>query len=71
VKIKTFRLIGNTWVKPINQIKFCQFATASINCGQLQTVLFKDGLYRKAPLNCSTFRNVWVNYTVRVLSKFG
>jgi len=50
VKTKTFRLIGNTWVKPISQIKFCQFATVSFNCGQYQTVLFKDGLYRKAPL---------------------
>jgi len=30
--------------------KFYQFVTASFNCGQLQTVLFKDGLYRKAPL---------------------
>jgi len=37
-------------VKSITQIKFCQFAPASINCGQLQTVLFKGGLYRKAPL---------------------
>jgi len=49
VKTKTFTLIGDTWVKSISQIKFCQFATASINCGQLQTV-FKDGLYRKALL---------------------
>jgi len=48
-------------VKFINQIKFCQFATASLNCGQLETVLFKDGLYRKLHLNFSTFRNVWVN----------
>jgi len=31
-------------VKSISQIKFCQFATASINGGQLQTVFFKDGL---------------------------
>jgi len=61
VKTKAFRLIGNTWVKSISQIKFCQFATASFNCGQLQLVLFKDRLYRKAPLNFSTFRNVWVN----------
>jgi len=37
-------------VKSISQIKFCQFATALFNCGQHQTVLFKDGLYRKAPL---------------------
>jgi len=36
-------------VKSISQIKFCQFATASFNCGQLQTVLFKDVLYGKAP----------------------
>jgi len=50
VKTKTFRLIGNTWVKSISQITFCQFATASINCGQLQTVFFKDGLHRKSPL---------------------
>jgi len=50
VKTKTFRLIGNTWVKSISQMKFCQFATASFNCGQLQTVLFQNGLYRKAPL---------------------
>jgi len=50
VKTKTFRLIGNTWVKSISEIKFCQFATASFNCGQLQTILFKDGLYGKAPL---------------------
>jgi len=50
VKTKTFRLIGHTWVKSISQIKFCQFATASFNCGQLHTVLFKDGLCRKAPL---------------------
>jgi len=50
VKIKTFRLIGNSWVKSISQIKLFQSATASINCGQLQTVLFKDGLYMKAPL---------------------
>jgi len=47
---KTFRLIGKTWVKSISQIKFCQFATASFNCGQLQTILFKDRLYGKAPL---------------------
>jgi len=53
VKTKTFRLIGNTRVKSINQIKFCQFATASFNGGQHQTVLFKDGLCRKAPLNFS------------------
>jgi len=50
VKTKTFRLIGNTWEMSISQIKFCQFSTASFNCGQLQTVLFKDGLYRKVPL---------------------
>jgi len=50
VKTKTFRLIGNTWMKSISQIKFCLFATASFKCGQLQTVLFKDGLYRKPPL---------------------
>jgi len=37
-------------VKSISQTKFCQFATDSFNCGQLQTVLFKDGLYREAPL---------------------
>ena len=60
--VKTKTLIGNTWVKSISQIKFCQFATASFNCGQLQTILFKDGLYRKAPVNFSTFRNVWMNY---------
>jgi len=47
---KTFRLIGKTWVKSISQIKFCQFATASFNCGQLQTILLKDRLYGKAPL---------------------
>jgi len=50
VKTKTFSLIGNTWVKPISQIKFCHFVTASFNCVQLQIILFKDGLYRKAPL---------------------
>jgi len=50
VKTKTFRSTGNTWVKFISQIKFCQLAAASLNCGQLQAVLFKDGLYRKAPL---------------------
>jgi len=49
-------------VKSISQIKFWQFATASFNCGQLQTILFIDGLYRKAPSNFSTFRNVWVNH---------
>jgi len=37
-------------VKSISQIKFWQFATASFNCGQLQTVLFKAGLYGIAPL---------------------
>jgi len=31
-------------------MKFRQFATASFNCGQLQTVLFKAKLYRIAPL---------------------
>jgi len=46
VKTKVFGLIGKTWVKSISQIKFCQFATAPFNCGQFQTVLFKDGLYR-------------------------
>jgi len=51
VKTKTFRLNGNTWVKSFSQIKFCQFTTASLNCGQLPAVLFKDGLYRKASLN--------------------
>jgi len=50
VKTKTMRYSGNTWVKSISQIKFCQFATASFNCGHLQTILFKDGLYRKASL---------------------
>jgi len=50
VKTKTFRFFGNTLVKSISQIKFCQFATGSFNCGQLQTFLFKDGLFRKAPL---------------------
>jgi len=50
VKTKTFRLAGNAWVKSISQTKFCQFATTPFNCGQLQTVLFKDGLCRKAPL---------------------
>jgi len=33
VKTETLRLIENTWVKSISQIKFCQFATASFNCG--------------------------------------
>jgi len=37
-------------VKSINQVKFWQFATASFNCGQLQTVLFKAGLYGIATL---------------------
>jgi len=37
-------------LKSISQITLCQFATALFNCGQLQTVLVKDGLYRKAPL---------------------
>jgi len=50
VKTKTFRLIVNTWVKSMSQIKFWPFATASFDCGQLQTVLFKDGLYRIAAL---------------------
>jgi len=44
VKTKKFRLIGNTWVQSISQIEFFRFATASFNCGQLQTVLFKDEL---------------------------
>jgi len=35
-------------MKSISQIKFWLFATASFNCGQLQTV--KVGLYRIAPL---------------------
>jgi len=34
----------------MSQIKFWPFATASFDCGQLQTVLFKDGLYRIAAL---------------------
>jgi len=51
VRTETFKLIGNTWEKSISQIKFCQFATALINCGQLQKVLFKDGFY------CYTFRD--------------
>jgi len=38
------------WVKSISQIKFWQVATTSFNCGQLQTVLYKVGLYRIAPL---------------------
>jgi len=37
-------------VTSISQIKFWQFVTASFNCGQLQIVLFKAGLYRIAPL---------------------
>jgi len=37
-------------VKSISQIKLRQFAIASFNYGQLQTVFFKDGLYSKAPL---------------------
>jgi len=49
-------------VKSISQIKFCQFATASFNCGQLQTVLFKGGLYRTAPLKFYCIKSVWVNY---------
>jgi len=36
----------------ISQIKFCQFATASIDCGQFQTVLLKDRLHGQAPLKC-------------------
>jgi len=39
-------------VKSLSQIKFWQFATASFNCGQLQTVVFKDGLHRKTPFKC-------------------
>jgi len=31
-------------------VKFWQFVTASFNCGQLQTVLFKAGQYAVAPL---------------------
>jgi len=50
VKTKTFRLIGKTWLKSFSQAKFCQFTTASFNCEQLQTILFKDGLYRRASL---------------------
>jgi len=49
-------------VNTICQITFWQFATASFNCGQLQTVLFTAGVYRIAPLKFSTFGNVWVNY---------
>jgi len=49
-------------LKTISQIKFWQFATASFNCGQLETVLFTAGRYRTAPLKFSTFKNVWVNY---------
>jgi len=37
--------LHNISVKSIHQIKLWQFATASFNCRQLQTVLFKDGLY--------------------------
>jgi len=37
-------------LKSISQIKFCRFATTSFNSGELQTGLFKNGLYRKAPL---------------------
>jgi len=50
-------------VKSISQIKCWQFATASFNCGQLQTVLITAGLYKIAPLKFyqATFRNVWVN----------
>jgi len=32
VTLKTFRYIGNTWVKSISQIKFWQFATAPLSC---------------------------------------
>jgi len=45
-----------------NQIKFWQSATASLICGQLQTVLFTAGLYRITPWKLRAFRNVWVNY---------
>jgi len=38
-------------VKSISLIKLSQFATASFNCGQLQTVLFKADLYGIAPFN--------------------
>jgi len=34
-------------LKSISQIKCWQFATASFNCGQLQTVLIAAGLYKK------------------------
>jgi len=37
-------------VSPSVKSDLCLFATTSFNCGQLQTVLFNDGLYRKAPL---------------------
>jgi len=37
-------------VKSISQIKLWQFATASFNYGQLQTVLYKGGFYRIAQL---------------------
>jgi len=50
VKTKTSRWTSPKCFQFISQIKFCHFATASFNRGQLQAVLFKDGLYRKTPL---------------------
>jgi len=47
VKTKTFRYTGNTWVKSISQIKFCQFATASFNYGQLKQSCSKIGYIEK------------------------
>jgi len=47
VKTKTFRLIGNTWVKSISQAKFCQFATASFNCGNFKQSCSKVGYIQK------------------------
>jgi len=35
--------------KSISQTKFCQFATASFNCGQLQTPCSKMGYIEKHP----------------------
>jgi len=37
-------------VQSISQIKSWLFATASFNCGQLQTVLITARLYKIAPL---------------------
>jgi len=47
MKTKTFRLIENTWVKSISQIKFCQFKQLHSIVGNFKQSCSKMGYIEK------------------------